>query len=96
MFRQLRTVLPRIHSTQMLRFEPVAVNSVSLCSSVGSSGSSQPQDNQTFAALMRNCKLTSVGDPVGKIVVGKIYHIVENDLYIDFGHKFGCVCKKPR
>jgi small subunit ribosomal protein S28 len=45
---------------------------------------------------MRNCKLTNIGDPVGKTVVGRIYHVVGDDLYIDFGHKFGCVCTKPR
>ena len=51
---------------------------------------------QTFASLMRNCKVTAMGDPVGKTVVGRIYHVVGDDLYIDFGHKFGCVCTKPR
>ena len=58
--------------------------------------SSRTDDNPTFASLMRNCKLTSMGNPVGQVVVGKVYHMVEDDLYIDFGHKFGCVCKKPR
>ena len=53
-------------------------------------------ENQTFASLVRNCKLTRIGNPVGKVVVGKIYHTVGDDLYIDFGHKFGCVCSKPR
>ena len=50
----------------------------------------------TFASLVRNCKFTMMGDPVGKEVVGRIYHVVEEDLYIDFGHKFGCVCRVPR
>eukprot|EP00092_Neocalanus_flemingeri_P032230 GFUD01035031.1.p1 GENE.GFUD01035031.1~~GFUD01035031.1.p1 ORF type:complete len:145 (+),score=37.37 GFUD01035031.1:45-479(+) len=51
---------------------------------------------QTFASLMRNCQLTSMGNPVGRTVVGKVYHVVGEDLYIDFGHKFGCVCTRPR
>merc|ERR1719336_3126632 len=64
------------------------------CSS--SSASPALNESQTFASLLRNCKFTSIGNPVGKIVVVKIYHVVQDDLYIDFGHKFGCVCKKPR
>eukprot|EP00088_Acartia_fossae_P041255 TRINITY_DN43170_c0_g1_i1.p1 TRINITY_DN43170_c0_g1~~TRINITY_DN43170_c0_g1_i1.p1 ORF type:complete len:148 (+),score=6.59 TRINITY_DN43170_c0_g1_i1:44-487(+) len=51
---------------------------------------------ETFAALFRNCKFTQMGDPEGATVVGKIYHVVDNDLYIDFGHKFPCVCERPR
>ena len=60
------------------------------------SDASPTQTPQTFASLVRNCKFTSMGDPVGKTVVGKIYHVVGDDLYIDFGHKFGCVCTRPR
>merc|ERR1712154_211332 len=55
-----------------------------------------PQQHKTFAAMLRNSKFVQIGDPVGKGVVGKIYHIVNDDLYIDFGGKFPAVCTANR
>ncbi|XP_072937854.1 small ribosomal subunit protein bS1m [Epargyreus clarus] len=55
----------------------------------------ESEQNETFAALLRKSKFVDLGDPVNKIVIGKVFHVVEDDLYIDFGWKFHCVCTRP-
>ncbi|XP_066254756.1 small ribosomal subunit protein bS1m [Euwallacea similis] len=56
----------------------------------------QEEKPQTFASLLKNSKFIDLGDPEGKVVTGRIFHIVEDDLYIDFGWKFHCVCPRPK
>ncbi|XP_003747239.1 28S ribosomal protein S28, mitochondrial [Galendromus occidentalis] len=48
-----------------------------------------------FATLLRNSKFVKLGNPEKKILVGKVYNVFENDIYVDFGGKFPAICKRP-
>ena len=51
---------------------------------------------ETFATMLRKSKLVSLGEYDGRLLQGKIIEVMEDDLYIDFGGKFHCVCPRPK
>ncbi|KAL3110622.1 hypothetical protein niasHT_016974 [Heterodera trifolii] len=49
----------------------------------------------SFAKLLRNSNFVKLGDFNGQILVGRVVHRVNDDLYIDFGLKFNAICRRP-
>ena len=49
----------------------------------------------TFASTLRKSSYVGLGNPRGSMVSGKIFDVIDDDLYVDFGGKFHAVCKVP-
>jgi hypothetical protein len=54
-----------------------------------------PSENVTFAKLFKESKFVALGDLTNKFLIGRIVEVIGDDLYIDYGGKFNCVCKRP-
>ncbi|XP_028402223.1 28S ribosomal protein S28, mitochondrial-like [Dendronephthya gigantea] len=52
-------------------------------------------NNKSFAEMFEETPFAKLGRPAGKVVEGKITHIVKDDMYVDFGWKFHAVVKIP-
>lgn len=51
---------------------------------------------KSFATLLRKSNFIAQGDFRNAIVFGKVFHLTNDDLYVDVGMKFHAVVKKPQ
>lgn len=49
----------------------------------------------SFATMLRNSRFVQLGRLQNKVVIGRVFEVIDDDLYIDFGGKFMCCCPKP-
>jgi len=61
-----------------------------------SSSSNNPREPMTFAKMFRQSKFVQLGGLKGRLLSGRIFDVVDDDLYVDFGGKFHAVVQRPQ
>ncbi len=67
-----------------------------LAAQSGAKATAGKQSQKSFEELLRGSALMQLADVNGRHVIGTVFDIVADDLYIDFGMKFHCVVKRPK
>jgi len=61
-----------------------------------SSSSNNQTKPMTFAKMFRQSKFVQLGGLKGRLLSGRIFDVVDDDLYVDFGGKFHAVVQRPQ